>query len=114
MASRKGALAQADRLWLGCAPLALNSAPKSVITSLAGFAGVGSVITSLAGFGAVLPQPPGERTAIPAALRPAPIVSRRMGSRDANRLVRRGNREAMFQLFDCHRVIFHFVVQCFF
>jgi hypothetical protein len=34
MASRKGALAQTDRLWLGCGPGALNSAPKSVITSL--------------------------------------------------------------------------------
>jgi len=33
LASRKSALAQTDRLWLGCGPRALNSAPKSVITS---------------------------------------------------------------------------------
>src|SRR5215472_6733577 len=78
MASRNGALALADRLGLGCGPGALNSAPKSVITSLAGFAGVGSVITSLAAFGAACPHPPGDRTGIPAALRYAPMVSRRM------------------------------------
>jgi hypothetical protein len=39
--------------------------PKSVVTSLAGFAG------------ARRPQPPGVRTPIPAALRQAPAVSRR-------------------------------------
>src|SRR6516162_5786072 len=79
MASRKGALAQTDRLWLGCGSGPLNSAPKSVITSLAGFAGVGSVITSfLAGFGRLRPHPPGCPTGIPAALRYAPMVSRRM------------------------------------
>ena len=35
----------------------------------------GSVVTSLAGFAGRLPQPPGGRTAIPAALRYAPAVS---------------------------------------
>ena len=43
---------------------------KSVVTSLAGFESARSVVTSLAGFaGARRPQPPGGRTAIPAALR---------------------------------------------
>ena len=78
MASRKGALALAGRLGLGCRPPPLNTAPKSVITSLAGFAGEESVITSLAGFGGVRPHPPGARTGIPAALRYAAMVSRRM------------------------------------
>src|SRR5262250_884212 len=38
-----------------------------VITGMAGFAAPKSVITSLAGFAARRPQPPGGRTAIPAA-----------------------------------------------
>ena len=42
MVSRKGALAQVDRLWLGCAPRTLNSTPKSVITSLFYRRGVGN------------------------------------------------------------------------
>jgi hypothetical protein len=78
MASRKGALALADRLGLGGGPRVLNSAPKSVITSLAGFDRVGSVITSLAGFAGARPHAPAGRTGIPAALRYAPMVSRRM------------------------------------
>src|SRR5205823_6475656 len=49
----------------------------SVDTSLAGFAG-GSVDTPLAGFGTGRrPQPPGDRTAIPAAFKYALAVSRR-------------------------------------
>jgi hypothetical protein len=62
---------------------AADSAPKSVITSLAGFAEVGStvasvagfstaesVITSLAGFGGgCRPHRPGGRKAIPAAFK---------------------------------------------
>ena len=55
MASWKGALAPADRPAVRGGPWALNSAPKSVITSLAGFAGVGSVINSLAGFAGARP-----------------------------------------------------------
>ena len=78
MASRKGALALVDRLGFGGGPGALKFAPKSVITSLAGFAAVESVITSLAGFAGARPHAPAGRTAIPAALRYAPIVSRRM------------------------------------
>ncbi len=66
-----------------------NSAPKSVITSLAGFAeggsgmagsvafaGTESVITSLAGFVGARPHLPGGRKGIPAALRYAAAVSR--------------------------------------
>src|SRR5438094_4530874 len=50
---------------------------ESVDTSLAGFAG-GSVDTPLAGFGTGRrPQPPGDRTAIPAAFKYALAVSRR-------------------------------------
>jgi hypothetical protein len=45
---------------------------------MAGFAGVESVITSLAGFAAARPHAPAGRTGMPAALRYAPIVSRRM------------------------------------
>src|ERR1700687_1376777 len=41
----------------------------SVIAGMAGFSAPKSVITSLAGFGARRPQPPGGRTAIPAAFR---------------------------------------------
>ena len=41
----------------------------SVITGMAGFPAPKSVITSLAGFAARRPQPPGGRTAIPAAFR---------------------------------------------
>src|ERR1700675_3695726 len=47
-------------------------------TALAGFAAPKSVITSLAGFAARRPQPPGRRTAIPAAFRYWLAVSRRM------------------------------------
>src|SRR5579863_45455 len=67
-----------------------NSAPKWVITSLAGFAAGGSgligsaafaasrsVITSLAGFAGARPHLPGGRKAIPAALRYVAAVSRR-------------------------------------
>src|SRR5713226_4790114 len=71
-------------------PPTADSAPKSVITSLAGFAGTrsllasvagfsgaGSVITSLAGFAAgCRPQLPGGRNAIPAAFKYAAAVSR--------------------------------------
>jgi len=46
-------------------------------TGMAGFAAPESVITSLAGFGSHRPQPLGGRTAIPAAFRYAPAVSRR-------------------------------------
>src|SRR5271155_3918383 len=49
----------------------------SEITGMAGFAAPESVITSLAGFGSHRPQPLGGRTAIPAAFRYAPAVSRR-------------------------------------
>ena len=65
--------------FIGYAPA--DSAPESVITSLAGFAGLGrrwprqavcpreSVITSLAGFaGGCRPQPPGGRKAMPGGL----------------------------------------------
>jgi hypothetical protein len=49
-----------------------------VVTSLAGFDGSGSVVTPLAGFaGGRRPQQRGGRTAIPAAFRYAPAVSRR-------------------------------------
>ena len=46
-------------------------APESVVTSLAGFeSGAGSVVGLLAGFaGGSLPQPPGGRTAMPAAFK---------------------------------------------
>src|SRR5258707_3242700 len=47
------------------------------ITGMADFAAPKSVITSLAGFGPHRPQPLGGRTAIPAAFRYAPAVSRR-------------------------------------
>src|ERR1035437_5894758 len=50
----------------------------SGITGMAGFAAPESVITSLAGFGLHLPKPLGGRTAIPAAFRYAPAVSRRI------------------------------------
>ena len=50
----------------------------SVITAMAGFPAPKSVITSLAGFAARRPQPPGGRTAIPAAFRYWLAVSRRM------------------------------------
>ncbi len=50
----------------------------SGITGMAGFAAPKSVITSLAGFGSHRPQPLGGRTAIPAAFRYAPAVSRRI------------------------------------
>jgi hypothetical protein len=49
----------------------------SAISGMAGFAAPESVITSLAGFGSHRPQPLGGRTAIPAAFRYAPAVSRR-------------------------------------
>jgi len=45
---------------------------------MAGFAAPKSVITSLAGFGSHRPQPLGRRTAIPAAFRYALAVSRRI------------------------------------
>jgi hypothetical protein len=74
----------------GEAGVLANSAPKSVITPLAGFAeggsgvaglaaftGAESVITSLAGFAAARPHFPGGRKAIPAAFRYAAAVSRR-------------------------------------
>src|ERR1051325_752852 len=67
-----------------------NSAPKSVITSLAGFAVGGSrltgsaalaasesVITPLAGFAGVRPHLPGGRKATPAAFKYVAAVSRR-------------------------------------
>jgi len=67
-----------------------NSAPKSVITSLAGFAVGGSrltgsaalaasesVITPLAGFAGARPHLPGGRKAIPAAFKYVAAVSRR-------------------------------------
>src|SRR5436853_7376740 len=94
IASRQGAQALAEGLRPGCdsgaAVLPTGSAPKSVITSLAGFAGTrslltsvagfsgtGSVITSLAGFAAgCRPQLPGGRNAIPAAFKYAAAVSR--------------------------------------
>src|ERR1039457_1834044 len=57
--------------------LALGSR-GSGITGMAGFAAPESVITSLAGFGSHRPQPLGGRTAIPAAFRYAPAVSRRI------------------------------------
>src|SRR5258705_1666672 len=48
------------------------------LTVLAGFAASDPVVTSLAGFaGGRRPHPPGGRTAIPAAFRYAPAVSRR-------------------------------------
>ena len=47
-------------------------------TAMAGFAAPTSVITPLAGFAARRPQPPGRRTAIPAAFRYWLAVSRRM------------------------------------
>jgi hypothetical protein len=50
----------------------------SGVTAMAGFAAPESVITSLAGFGLQRPQPLGGRTAIPAAFRYAPAVSRRI------------------------------------
>ena len=50
----------------------------SGITGMAGFAAPKSVITSLAGFGSHRPQPLGGRTAIPAAFRYALAVSRRI------------------------------------
>src|SRR5271165_5250093 len=49
----------------------------SAISGMAGFAAPESVITLLAGFGSHRPQPLGGRTAIPAAFRYAPAVSRR-------------------------------------
>ncbi len=50
----------------------------SGITGMTGFAAPKSVITSLAGFGSCRPQPLGGRTAIPAAFRYALAVSRRI------------------------------------
>src|SRR5208282_461252 len=50
----------------------------SAISGMAGFAAPESVITSLAGFGLHRPQPLGGRTAIAAAFRYAPAVSRRI------------------------------------
>ena len=47
-------------------------------TGITGFTTTESVITSLAGFDAHRPQPLGGRTAIPAALRYTPAVSRRI------------------------------------
>ncbi len=54
-----------------CPIAAAELAPESVVTSLAGFAsGAGSVVGLLAGFaGGSRPQPPGGRTAMPAAFR---------------------------------------------
>src|ERR1019366_4401412 len=68
------AVALADGLRSGCgsgaAGLAADFAPKSVITSLAGFAGAWSVVASLVGFaGGCRPQLPGGRKALPAAFR---------------------------------------------
>src|ERR1035441_6393579 len=86
--SREGAQALADGLWPGfgsavVGALAANSAPKSVVTTMAGFAQAGSsspaangfpppesVITSMAGFaGAARPQLPGGRSTIPASFK---------------------------------------------
>src|SRR5471030_1285580 len=79
MTSGYGSQALAEGLRPGfgassAAPLALNSTPESVVTSMAGFAGATSptevpdafpgaesVITSMAGFGSFRPQPPGGR-----------------------------------------------------
>src|SRR5215471_7929195 len=71
MTSRHGshALADADRPGTGSTAAEfspVDSAPKSVITSLAGFAG------------SRRPHAPGGRTGIPAALKYPPTVSRRM------------------------------------
>src|SRR5579864_1652334 len=58
---------------------AVEHAPESVVTSLAGFeSGSGSVVGLLAGFaGGNRPQPPGGRTAMPAAFKYPVAVSRR-------------------------------------
>src|SRR5581483_7761450 len=82
MISRNGSQVLAERLGGGSeiAGFSEKGLIKSVITSLslAGFESSESVITSLAGFaGTALPQRPGERTAMPAAFRYTPIVSRR-------------------------------------
>lgn len=50
----------------------------SVVAGMAGFSPPKSVITSLAGFAVHRPQPPGGRTAMPAAFRYWLAVSRRM------------------------------------
>ncbi len=85
MTSRYGSQLLTDGLFLGYGIGSEGSfgEPESVVTSLAGFgkcasvtasvtafAGSESVVTSLAGFaGGRRPQPPGGRTAIPAAFR---------------------------------------------
>ncbi len=75
ISSRYGSQSLADRSGWSTGGLWLpeGDAPRSVVTSLAGFAGSGgsgSVVTSLAGFaGDRLPHAPGGRTAIPAAFR---------------------------------------------
>src|SRR5579864_1582591 len=93
--SRCGAQELADGLRPGCGwgeavKLTSDSAPKSVITSVAGFAGTGSLLTSGAGFSGAesvitplagfaagcRPQLPGGRKAIPAAFKYAAAVSR--------------------------------------
>jgi hypothetical protein len=65
-----------------CGSEALGVVVESVVTCMAGFAAIvtpESVVTSLAGFaGARFPQPPGGRIAMPAALRYAAAVSRRI------------------------------------
>ena len=70
MASRYGAQALDEGLRPGRSSSEAGSfASESVITSMAGF-GAESVITSLAGFaGEARPQPPGDRTAMPAPFR---------------------------------------------
>jgi hypothetical protein len=65
-----------------CGSDALGVGVESVVTCMAGFAAIvvaESVVTSLAGIaGARFPQPPGERIEMPAALRYAAAVSRRI------------------------------------
>src|SRR3954447_19355845 len=65
-----------------CGAEALGVVAESAVACMAGFAATGvpeSVVTSLAGFARVrFPQPPGGRIAMPAALRYAPAVSRRI------------------------------------
>src|SRR5215218_2960290 len=65
-----------------CGSEALGIATESVVTCMAGFAATvvpEAVVTSLAGFfGARFPQPPDTRIAMPAALRYAAAVSRRI------------------------------------
>jgi len=58
--------------------LGSGSGSKLRASGMTGFAAPESVITSLAGFGLHRPQPLGGRTAIPAAFRYTPAVSRRI------------------------------------